>query len=59
MDASVDQGPHEDVGEEVLEDESGDELLLCHEVHGGAAGFLDEVVQSQDPGDKEIENEAV
>ncbi len=39
VDASVDQRPDQDVGEEVLEDEGGHQLLLVQEVDGLAPGL--------------------
>lgn len=59
MHAAVDERPHEDVGEEVLEYESGDEGLLGHKMHRGITGFRDQVVEAEEAGDQEVEHEAV
>lgn len=57
--ASVHERPDEDVGEEVLEDECGDQLLLVEEVHGLRARLLQQVVHSEDARNDEVEKEAV
>ena len=59
MHTPVDERPHEDVGEEVLKDEGGDQLLLADEVLGVGAGVLQEVVHAEETGHHEVEQEAV
>jgi len=48
MNTPIHQSPHEYVSEEVLENESGDELLLLEEVDGVGGGSLGQVVEAQE-----------
>jgi len=46
VNASIDQGPHKNVGEKVFKNESGDQLLFVEEVNGVCGGSLSQVVEA-------------
>ena len=46
VNASIDQGPHQNVGEKVFKNESGDQLLFVEEVNGVCGGSLSQVVEA-------------
>lgn len=58
MHTAVDEGPHEDVGEEVLEHEPREQLRLVDEEHGARAGRGEVVDEAEDAGDEEVEEDA-
>jgi len=58
VNASVYQGPHENVGEKVFKNESGDKLLFVEEMNGVCGGSLCHVVEAQHSGRYEVEEKA-
>jgi len=54
MNTPIHQSPHEYVSEEVLENESGDELLLLEEVDGVGGGSLGQVVEAKESRGQEV-----